>query len=429
MLQSATSKSISRWRWFAFSVLSLFYAYEFFLRISPSILIDQLLQQYRISALGIAGFSSSYFIGYLLMQIPAGLLFDRLGIKKVAIISLLVCVAGGLIFTLEHNYFLGIISRFILGCGSAFAFIGALAFIRRHYLERYFALLVAIVISVGTISGAFGQVFAVEIINYLSWHLTIGGMAAWGCVLATALACVPSKYFADGGMQQPQGLTMTVSQELRIIIKNRLVWVNAMIGGILYVPTSVLATTWGIEFFHKAFHLSDAVGSFGVTVLFIGCAIGGPVSGFLASAWGREKLMLSLSAILAALVLVALLMQKNITPSGLYGFLLVFGFFSGAQVVIWRIFTRLVPDKQLTGSASALTNLIIMLLVAIGDLCVGKLISFINTGMQSHAGGLSAGDLRAGLYFLPILLMTAPPLLMLLARMQKLSCNHHKNTR
>jgi MFS family permease len=419
MLQSATSKSINRWRWFAFSVLSLFYAYEFFLRISPSILVDQLLQQYKISALGISGFSSSYFMGYLLMQLPAGLLYDLLGIKKVASIALLICVAGGALFTMEHNYLLGIISRFILGCGSAFAFIGAITFIRRHYVERYFAVLVAIVISVGTISGAFAQVFAVEIIHYLSWHVTIGGMAMWGCVLAAALACVPAKCFDDIAIQQRQGFMVTITRELRVVAKNKLVWMNAMIGGILYVPTSVLATTWGIEFFNKAFHLSDAIGSFGVTVLFVGCAIGGPVSGFLASAWGKEKLILSVSAVFAAMVLVVLLMQKTIMPYELYGFLLIFGFFSGAQVVIWRIFARLVPDLQLTGAASALTNLIIMLLVAIGDLCVGKLINIFSAGMQSNSSALFAGDLRIALYFLPLLLITAPILLALLSRMQK----------
>jgi MFS family permease len=421
MIAFSNARSISRFRWFALGVLSLFYAYEFFLRISPSILVDQLLNQYHISALGISGFSSSYFFGYLLMQLPAGLLFDRLGIKKVACIALLTCVAGSALFTFEHHYLLGLLGRFILGCGSAFSFIGAITFIRRYFKENYFALLVAFVISVGTIAGAFGQVFAVEIIHYLSWHLTLDGMATWGCVLAAALFFVPSKAFQDTGMHTPAKDIMTVFQELRLIIKNKLIWVNAMIGGILYVPTSVIATTWGIAFFHKAFHLSNDVGSLGVTVLFIGWAIGGPVFSFLASTWGKEKVMLSLCAVLAGLILSVLLMQKTMTPFELYSFLVVFGFFSGAQVVVWRIFASLVPDVQLTGSASAFTNLIIMLLVAIGDLCVGKLISHLGAQMPSHLNGVFAGDLRTALYLLPLLLLAAPLLLALLSRMQKMT--------
>jgi MFS family permease len=384
--------------------MSLFYAYEFFLRLSPSILIDQLLTQYHVHALGIAGFSSSYFLGYLLMQLPAGILFDRFGIKKVASLALLVCVAGSSLFTLEHHYLLGILGRLILGAGSAFAFIGAMTLIRRYYLDNYFAALVAVVISVGTIAGAFGQVFAVKIIDYISWHLTIDGMAAWGCILALALILIPSSSLNNPPMKsQPK---MRVWSELKLIAQNKQIGLNAMIGGIFYLPTSVIAGTWGVDFFNQAFHLSNAIGSFAVTVLFIGCAIGGPLSGFLAAALNHEKLVLSVSALSAALILTWLLTQQTLLPYQLYGSLFLFGFFSGAQVVIWRIFTKLVPDIQLTGAASALTNLIIMLVVAIGDLCVGKLITHL--GVHTPGNGLLTSDLRGALFLLPLLLLTTP---------------------
>jgi predicted MFS family arabinose efflux permease len=325
-------------------------------------------------------------------------------------------VSGTLLFTLENNFFMGLLGRFILGCGSAFAFIGAVTFIRKIFFDNYFALLVAIVISVGTISGALGQVFAVQIIHYLSWHFTIGGMAIWGCFLALAFVCVPSSSFEETKSNKSKKKLSTLLQELRFIIKNRELWINGLVGGIFYFPTSVIAATWGVEFFKKAFQLSDALGSVGVTFLFIGWSIGGPVFSFLACRYRLEKFILSAGAILSAIILIILLAQKSLMPGQIFFLLWLFGFFSGAQVVVWRIFTNLVPNVEWVGSASALTNLVIMLTVAIADLFLGKLINIAILHFSDHIGGLLGIDLRVSLYLLPLLLLTIPLLLLLLKK-------------
>ena len=404
----------TQWHYFVFFIICLFYAYEFFLRISPSILVTQLLQQYQTSPVGIASFASSYFLGYLLMQIPAGLLFDHYPFKTILILSLLTCVLGALIFTLENHFSIGLLGRFLLGCGSAFAFIGAITFLRTHFNENYFSILISLVISIGTISAAFGQVFAVKIINYISWHLTIDGMAIWGCILAFAIFIVPTQAFKKERATQLKSIPVT--KELKLLITNKLLWINALIGGVLYFPTSVIAATWGVEFFNKVFQLSETTGSLAVAFLFIGWAIGGPIWGFLAARYRNDHRILTCCPIFSAAILLLILLLHNLTSSDLFLLLFLFGFFSSAQILVWRIFNKLILDDSMTGTASSLTNLIIMLTIAIGDLLLGGLINLLGNNTYTKFHLLSALDLRTSFYMLPLLVISAPLLLIFIRK-------------
>jgi len=410
--------------YFVFLILAVFYAYEFFLRISPSVLVSSLLNQYHTDAFGIAGFSSAYFAGYLLMQLPAGFLLDSYGFKKVIGLALLTCVLGTLIFTLSHHVIFGLFGRFILGCGSAFAFIGAICFIRNFFREDAFAILISLVISVGTIAGAIGQVFAVNIIYYLSWHLTIDGMATWGVILTICIIFVPSIYLV-----RPSRHRRDLKIALPLFFKNlfkliqiKSLWLNGLIGGLLYLPTSVIAATWGVEFFKDTFHENTNSGSIAITTLFMGWALGGPVFSLLAARFKLEKYLIFISALTAAVLILVLFSEKNISVLMLSGALFIFGFLSSSQILIWRFFSKIIHgysrEKNLIGLASALTNLIIMLFIAVADLMMGALINFLSHHeAHSHLYGLytiSGDDLRLVFYLLPSAMILASFLVLLL---------------
>jgi MFS family permease len=412
-------KRVRAWIWFAFSILCIFYAYEFFLRISPSVLVDQLLIQYKTSAIGIAAFSTSYFLGYLIMQVPAGLLLDRYGFKLITATALMTCAIGTLIFTFGHTVFIGFLGRFILGCGSAFAFIGAITFVRKYFSEKYFTLLVAMIISVGTITGAFGQVFAVQITHYLGWHFTIDGIAIWGCILAMMILLIPKKYLIQTNTTSHETKKLSVREELYFVLKTRALWVNGVIGSFLYLPTSVLAATWGVEFFNKAFSLNNTTGSIAITLLFIGWAMGGPFFSFINQRYHAEKFILSSGSIIAALLIGFILFQNSMTAITLYILLFLFGFFSSTQILVWRIFTLIVPNTSFVGVASSFTNLIIMLTVAVWDLGLGKIINTLSYQASNHAYLLTQIDIRKALSLLPILLLCVPFLTLLLPKFNK----------
>ncbi len=416
-------KNIKLFCWYIFIIISFFYCYEFFLRISPGILVQQLLTQYQASALDIGAFASSYYCGYVLMQIPAGVLYDRYPFKWVVFWALLTCVVGSIIFVLGEHVYVGILGRFLLGCGSAFAFVGAVTFIKKYLPEKHFTLLVALVISLSTIFAAFGQVFAVRFIQYVSWHHAIESTAAWGVILAVAIAVVPQRYF-QAIDDMPIVTWQCIVMQFKRICKMPIVWLNGVIGSLFYLPTSIIAATWGVELFTKQYYFTKTQGSYAITWLFVGWAVGGPIFGWLVDKIGCEKLIISNAAGVAVIILTYVLFGFRISADMLYVCLFIFGLASSAQVLVWHIFSMAISDKRITGTAVAFTNLLIMLSIAIWDLVLGKVIDTLHHSFSATTGEFTAFDLRMALLSLPILIA----MVIILAQFLPGLINHKKHT-
>ena len=112
--------------WLVWLVAAIFYAYEFFLRISPKVMLPELAQAFNVHARQIADLSAAYYFAYACMQIPAGVLFDRYGIQKLLIAAAILVTAGSLLFASTSHLTLADLGRVLMGLGSAFSFIGCL---------------------------------------------------------------------------------------------------------------------------------------------------------------------------------------------------------------------------------------------------------------------------------------------------------------
>jgi MFS family permease len=103
------------------------------------------------------------------MQIPAGILLDRFGSKKVLIFATIICGIGNIIF-ISGGYELALFGRLLVGIGSLFAFIGVLKLTLENLSTKYFSIVTSIVISLGTFAAAFSQNISVLISSYdTSW--------------------------------------------------------------------------------------------------------------------------------------------------------------------------------------------------------------------------------------------------------------------
>ncbi|MDE5035627.1 MFS transporter, partial [Francisella tularensis] len=81
---------------------------------------EQIVEHFNISThIGFYFLVSSYNITYLLMQIPAGILLDRSGSKKVLIGATILCGIGNIMFV-SGEYELALFGRLLVGLGSSF---------------------------------------------------------------------------------------------------------------------------------------------------------------------------------------------------------------------------------------------------------------------------------------------------------------------
>ena len=82
---------------------------------------------------------SSFFIAYGIMSIPAGILVEKWGEKKVMIIAFAVASVSAFLFALAPNYHVYAISLFIIGCGMAMLQVSINPLLRVAGGEEHFA--------------------------------------------------------------------------------------------------------------------------------------------------------------------------------------------------------------------------------------------------------------------------------------------------
>ena len=75
--------------WVVWFLATFFYIFQYVLRVSPSIMMQGILEKYHLHAYQFGAFSGAYYLGYAVMHIPIGLLLDRVGPKKVISLSIL----------------------------------------------------------------------------------------------------------------------------------------------------------------------------------------------------------------------------------------------------------------------------------------------------------------------------------------------------
>ncbi|GGC07546.1 MFS transporter [Dyadobacter sediminis] len=99
-------------------ILLIFFVISFLTNILGPIIPD-IVKSFDLS-IGLAGFLPfSFFVAYGIMSIPAGLMVEKYGEKKVLIIAFTLAFAGALLFALIPGFAIALFSLFMIGIGMA----------------------------------------------------------------------------------------------------------------------------------------------------------------------------------------------------------------------------------------------------------------------------------------------------------------------
>ena len=142
--------------WFVWVIASLFYAYQYILRVMPNIMLNDIMAQFHIDT-GIFGqFSGIYYIGYSLMHIPIGIMLDRFGPRKVMTGCILLTVIGLMPLIFADNWIYPVIGRTLIGIGSSAAILGTFKIIRMTFSEQHFTRMLSLSVTIGLLGGIYG---------------------------------------------------------------------------------------------------------------------------------------------------------------------------------------------------------------------------------------------------------------------------------
>ncbi len=372
------------------AVAMLFYFYEFVLRISPSVMSKQLMQAYHMSPRAYGNLSAIYYYVYAPMQMVVGILLDRYGTKRLLVIAALVSAIGCYLFANGYSEGLAEFGRFIAGFGAAFAFIGVLKLLTVWLKPKYFALASGMVVVMGMLGGMFGDIGLSFLLRFEGWRLTCYWVAIAGVVIALVLCVVLRDHPAQPSNLEKVSLERFIIECLRLL-RNKQIWLNGLIGCLLYLPILGFAETWQIPYLAYVMDYQHVDAAMAAATIFCGCAVAAPIVGWISDTLKQRRLPLTIGAVLATILMSSVLYMPDMSKHMMYTLLFLYGMATSVYILTFAISRDLSPIA-LSGTAFAITNM----LVALSGLSVIFIGYVIESAWQSadtiglHSYGVSA---------------------------------------
>jgi len=157
-----------------FSILCFAYIIAYFHRISTTVMSQSLIQEFNLTPELLDYLVLFYFYPYMFMQIPSGVMADRLGTYKVAGTFLLMGAVGTLLQAVGNIFIIALVGRFLVGVGLSCVFVPTLKLISVKFLLRSYVVLSAVLYTCGNFGAIIGSSTMVTLMNSFGWRLSLG---------------------------------------------------------------------------------------------------------------------------------------------------------------------------------------------------------------------------------------------------------------
>lgn len=358
-----------------FFLMALFLCFEMALQVSPGVMTEDLSKALNLTSFSLGLMSGVYFITYSIMQIPSGLMYDRLSIVKVVCIAIFLCSIGAGLFGLAHSFVEAALARLLMGFGSAFAFISVLTAAARYFPPSYFAMLAGVAQLLAAI-GAIGGALPIAWLNsHIGWRDSFVGFMIFGLLLITAVLLTFRSM--DTACKTPPE-NEHVRHSLRAILKNPQTWIIGLYAFFNWAPITAFASLWGVPFLMSKYGLSLTFSASLISLIWLGVGLSSPFIGALSDRLKRRKPILMLTALSGA-VAIGFIVYAPTLPLSLLGTLLfITGLGSSGQVLSFAV-VKDYTEHQRSSAAIGFNNMAVVASGVIMQPLIGKLI-------QLHGG-------------------------------------------
>lgn len=384
-------------------IIAVFFAFfQFFLQTATGVLGADWQHDFQLSKVGLSNLSSAFFYTYALMQIPAGILFDRFQPRYIMTISAGVLTIGILLLAWTDQYSIAFIARLLMGAGSAFGFIGMLQTCATHFPANRFALMVGLSEGVIMSSVTFSIMFLNWLVSNHSWRVVLEGC---GCI--TFLIMIASFLFMHQQTVKPHSeseelVRFSIFKTLKIIFTHPQVLIGSIYSFFMFAIVNAFTSLWGISFLMTTNGFDKQTAANMVAIVFIGIGVGGPLCGWLSRlVEGARTILIGCAA--ASTVIMSLIIFCPRLPSAfLYVLFFMEGMMCSAYIQSFAVIKDSVPSN-IRATSLAASNMIIMIGAPVLQLIIGML-------LQSHFFGISdnaAMIYRLSLSILPLGMLAA----------------------
>lgn len=363
----------------AWAIAALFFCYQYIFRVLPGGIEPNLRTEFHLTASEFGTIGSFTIYAYSLMQIPMGILVDRLGVKKILTGSIVLCLLGGFAMAAAKSLFALQMSRILIGMGSASAFMSALKIAADYLPPGRRGFLMGATLTLGTVGAMFTGSYLVSSIQTLGWRPVTNWLGLLGIALAfLALVGIHLKTTTKSKI----GFSW---EQIWKIFKNRQIMIYAFLAIGLYTPLSVLADLWGTAFLMRKYDLVQTIAASSAGMLFVGLCFGSLLLPWLCEKYDCLDIAIQTCSFGILFLFGFLLLGPELEHNTLKLVLVGIGFFCGAEMMC---FTGAVQSTtaQNSGITLGVVNTLNMLGGALLQHVIGYLLDFQWKGLVDQQG-------------------------------------------
>lgn len=381
MSKVKTKSFASLHAWVIWLLSALFMFYKYALEVSPSVMTTTLMSTFHISGAALGNLAACYFYAYLLLQIPAGLLLDKIGPRKVTTFAIVLCAVGSMVFSKADSLLLAGIGRFMTGAGAAFAAVNCLKLIGNWFAPNRFAFMTGLMMTVAMLGAVGGQAPLSAFIEAVDWRYAMQFIGIAGIVLGALFwICVRDlspTHKKDKHIVSPR---LSLGSSLKRVLKNPQAWWVSAYSGFAFAPVMIFGGLWGVAYLSEAFHFSSNIAAQSVSLIFIGFAVGAPFFGWFSDWIGKRVIVMFWGTLLALLTIATIIYIPGIGYLLLSLLLFFFGFFISSFLLCFTMI-REITIPLLAATAIGFMNAFDALFGAFSDPLTGK---FLDLGWNGQ---------------------------------------------
>jgi MFS family permease len=319
----------------AWFVAASFFFYQYLLRSAPGLMVTELRSEFHLRAEDFASVASWYLYAYGLLQIPVGWLVDRWGIRRVLLLATACCMSGAWLFGMVQRWEWVLLSRVVMGVGSAAAFNGAIKIAGDYLPSGWRGWAIGSTLAFGTLAPVALAAWAPSVIDAEGWRVVFQLLAGLGVVQWLAIWCCVPTPGREGGTPGWLGWSAQMAEAwacLRAHALHPKILRYAVIAVGIYTPLAVMTDVWGTALMMEFYGWDRGTSARMASMSYIGITLSSPLLGWAADYYRCRDGVIAWSMTVMAIIF-GMVLWVPMPAVAMVGCLLLLGVCCGAEML------------------------------------------------------------------------------------------------
>lgn len=351
----------------AWGGVAIFFLYQYVLRIAPGLVEQELRCAFFMTANDFSTLGSFFMCIYAIVQIPCGVLIDRIGVKRVVLTSILLCLVGNGLLIRGNSLWEAQISRLFMGLGSASGYIGCMKIAADNFPRSNRGFFMGAALTLGLLGPLAGKPLLI-LIEATSWRYAFTVLSVIGVILWFSLVIVMPK---EATNYQAVLKWSEIKKSVAHVFNTHAILAYAIMTTCFFSPFSVIADLWGVSFLMNHFNLQRINAASITTLIYVGAAVSSLVVPWLCERYKEYNRGIVYSWLGMAACLIILL-YGDLSAFSLILILVLIGIFSSSEILCFGA-----ASHYTTPETSGTTLGIINTFCVMGSACLMQAVGFL----------------------------------------------------